>query len=146
MAPGAVPAAARIAEPRSAVMRRPSAKLIAPAATRAEYSPSEWPITSPGSRPASAATRKAATEAVSSAGWQTSVAVSRSMGPSKHSCETGQPSTSSASSKVRRAPSWAAARARPMPTAWAPCPGNIATIMRAPPPRGARSGRRWTPS
>ena len=60
---------------------------MAPAATRAEYSPREWPITSSGRRPASVATRHAATEVASSAGWHTSVAVRRSAGPLKHTSE-----------------------------------------------------------
>src|SRR5208337_4358532 len=89
--------------PRLRTVRTASAKASVPAATCAEYSPRLCPATESGFRPFSCNTRHAATEAVRMAGCVISVSFSLSSGPSKQTCESLQPSASSASSKVRRA-------------------------------------------
>src|SRR5262249_45822106 len=101
-----------------------SAKDKTPAATSAEYSPSECPATKLGVTPFSASTRCAAIETVKIAGCVNSVSLSCSSGPSKQSFESEKPRASSASSKVCFAMENFSDKSRPMPTACEPCPGN----------------------
>ncbi len=80
--------AACIASPRSFVSLTPSAKLIAPAKQRAEYSPKDKPIaqvalsTTSGDSARSFST--AAIEETKMAGWLTAVESSSALGPSAH--------------------------------------------------------------
>ena len=117
-----LPASAGRARARHAGRRRTPARRPRPApTTRRGCDP---PATRGASPAVSASTRHTATLVASIAGCACSVRASSSAGPSKQSAESAMPRHSSASSKVRRAGSNAAARSRPMPTRWEPCPGN----------------------
>ncbi len=83
MPPGLAAAASVVASPRAFTSCSASSNDRLPQATRAEYSPSEWPIVRSPSTPASRATRQAATEFARIAGWQCRVSISSSCGPSK---------------------------------------------------------------
>lgn len=126
IAPSPAGTARCMSSPRRRTSRRASAKSRAPAATSAEYSPRLWPATAtgaPGTAPSSASARWMASEQVRSAGWVLVVRARSSSGPSQHNRVSSSPSTSSASSKVRRAAAERSAQARPMPTCCDPCPG-----------------------
>ncbi len=90
--------------PRRWTRRTASANFSAPAATSAQYSPSEWPATAAGASPVSArSTRSAAMLDVRIAGWAFAVSVSSASGPSKQSFDSENPSAASASAKTARA-------------------------------------------
>ena len=114
--------------PRARTRATASAKDSAPAATLAEYSPSECPAANaaPSSFSGERARRSAsaAIECVRIAGWVLAVSFSSSSGPSKHSLESGNPRTRSASSKTARAAGETSQSALPMPTACEPWPGK----------------------
>ena len=84
--------------PRRWVSRTASRSESAPAATSADHSPREWPATSSNVRPLSMSARNTAIDVVRIAGCVNLVSVSSSSGPSKHSFDSANPSTSSASS------------------------------------------------
>ncbi len=101
-----------------------------PAAARAAYSPSEWPATTAAlpvscSPPSCSSTRSTASETAISAGWVFWVSVSSSIGPANISLDRRSPSASSTSWNTSRAGAKAAARSRPMPANWLPCPGKM---------------------
>ena len=126
MPEGTASAAACIATPRRRTRRTASAKVIEPAATSAVYSPSDSPAAatnggSPWERSAASAIRLA----TRMAGWLRSVrpssasgpsAISRPMGQAEHLLRLGSSSRPAAGTWV--------ARSLPMPTYWAPWPGN----------------------
>ncbi len=107
MAPTPAGTASCMNRPRSRTRRTASANGSAPAATLAEYSPSECPAAKapPSSRSGKRARRssKAATEWVRMAGCVLAVSFSSSSGPSKQSRESAKPSAASASSNTARA-------------------------------------------
>ena len=87
--------------PRARTERTASASDIAPAATSAEYSPSECPATNAGVTPNRFTnTACAATETARIAGWVFAVSLSSTSGPSKHSLVSFSPSASSAASST----------------------------------------------
>ena len=86
---------------RIATRRRASSKDIAPAAARAENSPSEWPATMSGRKLSVHAARMV--ECRKMAGWVTLVAFRSSSVPSNMMRVISKPSISSALSKNSRA-------------------------------------------
>ncbi len=120
MAPTPAGTASCMSSPRRRTRRTASAKARAPAATLAEYSPSECPAATdaPSKRSGnrSARSRHAATEWVRMAGCVLAVAFSSSSGPSKQSREREKPRTASASSKTARAAGEASQSDLPIPT------------------------------
>ncbi len=62
-----------ISRPRALTASSAASNVIAPAATRAPYSPRLWPITMSGRTPYSPSSRVSARSAVSMAGWVISV-------------------------------------------------------------------------
>src|SRR5215472_5996668 len=151
MAPSPTGTASCIARPRRFNSRAASARLRAPEAASAEYSPSEWPATkaalSASRKPPSLSrTRTAARLTAINAGWAFSVRVSSCSGPSKMSRLRRWPSASSISSKTSRAGPKASASARPMPTPCEPWPGktkpvDIPILLGRPPPAKWRALR-----
>ncbi len=145
MAPSPTGTAVCIAWPRRRKSRAASSIPRLSAAASAEYSPSEWPATqsqkSASRRPLRASrVRSAASEVAISAGWAFSVSRSRSSGPSKINRLSARPRASSTCSNTWRAADSASNSARPMPTAWEPCPGKMqAVVMGGPIARGAGS-------
>ncbi len=107
MAPTPAGTASCMRRPRSRTRRTAVEKDSDPAATLAEYSPSEWPAAkaAPSSRSGERSRKSAhaATECVRIAGCVLAVRVSSSSGPSKHKRESANPSTASASSNTARA-------------------------------------------
>jgi acyl transferase domain-containing protein len=83
IAPGRATPAACINLPRGPTNARATSKDSAPAATNAEYSPRLCPATAIGSSPSVMSNSQAATLCTKTAGWVTSVCISRSSGPSK---------------------------------------------------------------
>jgi hypothetical protein len=78
-----------------------------------------------GDQPSSSRrTVHAAIEQVRIAGWVLAVRASCSSGPSKHRVESGSPSASSASSKIRRAAGTRPPARRPCPSSGCPDPGT----------------------
>ena len=84
MAPVPTGTASCMYRPRCDTMRNASAKPKVPAATCAEYSPSECPAAHAGARPRVSRTRYAAMLVARMAGCVFSVSVSCWSGPSKH--------------------------------------------------------------
>ena len=127
--------AACMAWPRRRTTSSPAAKSIAPAKTRAVYSPRLSPAApwQPSTTAGSLAFRlsRAARLATKIAGWLTSVASSASAGPSKQSVRRSNPRTSSGAieqSRGRRA-----------------APGRVPCTSRRPGHPGRETGRRsWT--
>ena len=91
IAPTPTGTASCISSPRRRTSRSASANASAPAATRAEYSPRLCPATATGARPAAAAARQVAIEAVRIAGWVLAVSCSSSSGPSQQSRDRAKP-------------------------------------------------------
>ena len=125
IAPSPTGTAACMARPRIFKSRAVSARLRAPAAARAEYSPREWPATyatrSESDTPlVSLNTLMAASDTAMSAGWAFSVSVRSASGPSHINLESGCPRASSTSEKTDWAAGKALASSAPMPTAWLP--------------------------
>ena len=77
----------------------PSSVPSAPADAAAVYSPRLWPATKSGTSPRARATSSTASEIANSAGWATSVRVSYSIGPSRHSFRSSSPDASAAAAK-----------------------------------------------
>ena len=130
MAPSPAGTARCMVWPRSFSSRAASGIEKAPAAASAEYSPSEWPATTTAfwrsvKPPSFSSTRSTASEWAISAGWVFSVRIRSSPGPSNMSLESFWFRVSSTSSNTSRAAEKAAARSRPMPTAWLPWPGKM---------------------
>src|SRR5690606_26710483 len=101
-----------------------SLSVSTPAATKAEYSPSEWPATTAGCAPPSASqARQQAMAAVSITGSVLVVRSRVSFGPSAIRRPMSSPSASEASASVSRTAAWPC-QASSMPTACEPCPGN----------------------
>jgi len=104
MAPTPAGTASCMHDPRWRTARTASASSSAPAATSAEYSPSEWPARRSGLSPVRARSASCiATETVRMAGWVLRVSLSSSSGPSKISRLSFSPSAASAASKTARA-------------------------------------------
>ena len=130
MAPAPTGTASCMYRPRFRTSAAASRNFIAPAATRAEYSPRLCPATKSGWIPFASRTRKTAVDIVSIAGWVFSVSFSFSSGPSNERREIGKSKATSASAKATRASGNFSERSRPMPAYWEPCPGNRkATFM-----------------
>ena len=144
------PSARRVmASPRAATAVRASPKGMPPAATRAPYSPREWPITISGSTPYDAKRRDRAVSTVSTAGWVTAVCFSPSSAAATASgsslstkilADRGIPRrgamTRSASWNVSSTTGSAARSSFSMPTYWDPCPvKRKATFPASPRPR-----------
>ncbi len=137
IAPSPTGTARCIAWPRSFSSLAVSAKPIAPAAARAEYSPREWPATNAAfSTPipnSFSRVRITARLTAMRAGWVFSVRVRSSIGPSRISLLSFWPRASSTSWNTSRALAKASPRSAPMPTAWLPWPGKMkARLMGAP--------------
>src|SRR6266545_1390526 len=115
--------------PRLRTRRMASASGRAPAITRAEYSPRLWPAVRSGVNPRSAQAAAAATLVARSAGCVLAVSWSSASGPSKHSRAISNPSASLASAYTAFAAADVSAKARPIPTAWEPCPGQRNAIF-----------------
>ena len=98
IAPGCLSATSAIARPRSWTSAIASRSGSDAAAASAEYSPTEWPTTKSGLMPRVSTARRHASEVATSAGCCTSVRVSFSIGPSKHTWATSYPTASEASS------------------------------------------------
>ena len=120
MAPTPTGTATCMARPRSRTVATAAPKVRAPAATRALYSPREWPATKSGLGRRAPKARTTMVLWVRMAGWVCSVSFSWSSGPWAISAERGNPRTSSASWSTAWAAGSAAARSTPMPTAWEP--------------------------
>ena len=124
----------------------------APAATSAEYSPSECPATAPAAgRSRARSTRSAATLVARIAGCAFAVSVSSSSGPSKQSLREREARAPRRPRRRRRAPRGTRRRARaPMPDLLRALAGEQEARCRrhalttAPPPR-PRPGRRRAP-
>ncbi len=113
--------------PRRLTSTTASSSVSAPAATRAAYSPSEWPAATEGATPLAFRTSKTATECVRMAGCVTAVCLRSSSLPSKEVFEIDRPrgaSAASARSYTRFASGKASARSFPMPANCEPCPGK----------------------
>ena len=93
MAPSPAGTASCMNLPRRCTRRTASARRSAPAATSAEYSPSECPATHAGAQVGlrAASARRAAMLVVRIAGWVLAVSVSSSSGPSKQSFDRAKP-------------------------------------------------------
>src|SRR5688572_604110 len=120
--------------PRLRTRRTASAKERAPAATHAEYSPSECPAAKPApssrSGDSERSASRAAIECVRIAGCVLAVDRSSSSGPSKQSRVSSNPRAASASSKTARAAGEPSKSARPIPTNCAPWPGKRRTRLK----------------
>ena len=118
-----------MARPRRRNSRAASDASKARAAAKALYSPNECPATSTAMSsirrpPSRSSTRSTASDIAIRAGWAFWVRVSSSAGPSNISLDRLCLRVSSTSSNTSRAGAKAAARSRPMPTAWLPWPGK----------------------
>ncbi len=124
MAPVPTGTASCMAAARRRTSGTACARVSASAATRAEYSPSEWPATAAGSAPPSARqARQQATPATSITGWVLVVSASASLGPWAISVPMSSPSASEASCSVSRTAGWSP-QASSMPTDCDPWPGK----------------------
>ena len=101
----------------------PSSNDIAPAATSAENSPSEWPATISGAN-SSPIVFANITECKNTAGWVTLVCFKSSGVPSNIKSVILKPKISFAFSNISRASALFSYRSLPIPTNCAPCPGN----------------------
>ena len=132
MAPSPTGTAFCIAWPRSFSSRAASASLSAPRRRQrrifAERMAGDEAAAcrQTSSSPSRSSTRTTAMLTAISAGWAFSVSVSSLSGPSNISCESFWPQRLVDLLEHLRAPAAkASARARPMPTACEPCPGNV---------------------
>ena len=124
MAPEPTGTASCMAAARKRTKGAACTSVSTPEATRAEYSPSEWPATAAGKAPPSARhTRQAATAATSITGCVLVVRARASLGPSWISLATSSPKASEASAKVCATTGWSP-QASSMPTDCEPWPGN----------------------
>ena len=108
---------------RAMTSLRPSSKLMAPAATKAENSPSEWPPTMSGLN-CSPMYLARMTLWRKMAGCVTRVCLRSSGVPANIRSVMRKPIMSLAFSNMARHSSLPSYRFLPMPTNWAPCPGN----------------------
>ena len=129
MVPGFRSQASCISLPRRSTNLAVSETSRTPAAARAVYSPRLWPAMTTGagiaesSSCSSIALMQARLTAMM-AGWAFTVCFSSSSGPRNSISVRGRPSASSTCSNTSRAAGDCSYSSRPIPTAWAPWPGN----------------------